>query len=309
MDQSRLLQSMIVNNDGVTLVKLGDYEGAINAFTQSLEGLRPLLAVTACDASTAAASFKAYDEIERGAYDDGEMVIEDCSTSSSSLDDNGLEEIGIQEPDMKKRRESLAPSRQCLEQQPTVVSSECCGVNTSPFEGEGQQQRRCHRRQLHQQSQQHQQGGRALDQQYIFSDPIEIPSEATKAAPSQRLCSKLSMVVMYNLALSFHLSALAQGCIARLARAKKLYELAFQMHLEESCEVTLLYSLALMNNLGLVYQLLNDMERSNQCFQHLLATMMFLLESEEAHKIKQWDGLMSNVLGLIFTDHAVAAAA
>jgi hypothetical protein len=147
------------------------------------------------------------------------------------------------------------------------------------------------------------------DQPYVFMDPIEIPAEVAKVTPTQRLFSKLSMVAMYNLALAFHLSALELASVTRLVRAQKLYEFAFHMHLEESCDVTLLYSLALMNNLGLVYRLLSDERRSSQCFQHLLATMMFLLESEEAQKIQQWDGLMSNVLGLIFTEHAVAAAA
>jgi hypothetical protein len=37
--------------------------------------------------------------------------------------------------------------------------------------------------------------------------------------------------------------------------------------------------------------------------------MMFLLESNEAHSIKQWDGLLSNVMGLIFTETEVAASA
>jgi hypothetical protein len=149
----------------------------------------------------------------------------------------------------------------------------------------------------------------SLDQPFVFTDPIEIPAEVTKVAPTQRLFSKLSMVAMYNLALAFHLSALELASVTRLVRAQKLYEFAFHMHLEESCDVTLLYSLALMNNLGLIYRLLGDEGRSGQCFQHLLATMMFLLESEEAQKIQQWDGLMSNVLGLIFTEQAVAAAA
>ena len=294
MDHSRLLKSMIVNNDGVVLVKLGDYEGAIKAFTQSLEGLRPLLAVTARDAA-AAATLEACDVVEK----DGDEMESDLESSSSSEEDGDEEET----QSLRKRRRGSLPSGAINPSRPTTgqcsedsSSPECCGV-TATQGG------------FHQEQQRQQQQQSCLDQRYIFSDPIEIPSEATKAAPTQSLCSKLSMVVMYNLALSFHLCALAQGCTARLTRARTLYELAFQMHLEESCEVTLLYSLALMNNLGLVYRLLNDSERSNQCFQHLLATMMFLLESEEAHKIKQWDGLMSNVLGLIFTDHAVAAAA
>jgi hypothetical protein len=42
-------------------------------------------------------------------------------------------------------------------------------------------------------------------------------------------------------------STMQNFCIGRLIRAKKLYEYAFQIHLQESCDVTILYSLALMN--------------------------------------------------------------
>ena len=101
-------------------------------------------------------------------------------------------------------------------------------------------------------------------------DPIEIPAEVTKAAPTQWLFSKLSMVAMYNLALAFHLSALELASVTRLLRAQKLYEFAFHMNLEESCDVTLLYSLALMNNLGLIYCLLNDEGCANQFFNTCL---------------------------------------
>ena len=65
------------------------------------------------------------------------------------------------------------------------------------------------------------------------------------------------MVLMFNLALSFHSSALQHSSVTRLLRAKTLYEFAFQMHLEENSDVTLLYSLALMNNLGLAHTTLH----------------------------------------------------
>lgn len=143
---------------------------------------------------------------------------------------------------------------------------------------------------------------RGSGQNFVFRDPIEIPLTALKSQPTQRFYSKLTMVVMYNLALSFHLSALESASVSRLLRAKKLYEFAFQMHLEETCDMTLLYSLALMNNLGLIYHILGDEDISSQCFQHMLATLMLLLDCGEAHTIQRWDGFMSNVMDLIFTE-------
>jgi tetratricopeptide (TPR) repeat protein len=147
------------------------------------------------------------------------------------------------------------------------------------------------------------------DQAFVFKDPIEIPEIAYRSKPSKRLFAKLTMVAMFNLGLAFHLSALRHSSFPKLIQAKELYELAFQMHLQQSCDVTLLYSLALMNNLGLIYHVLGDHSRSGNCFSHMLSTMMFLLESQDAHTIKQWDGLLSNVMGLIFPEPPKAAAA
>ena len=149
------------------------------------------------------------------------------------------------------------------------------------------------------------------DVPFVFRDPIEIPLiSIAKCTLCPRLFSKLAIVVIYNLALSCQLNALATSSMDQLLKAKGLYEFAFQIHLQESCDVTLLYSLALMNNLGLIYQEVDDHDRAQQCFQNMLATMMFLLESNEAGNIKQWDGLLSNVMDVIFVQKdAVASAA
>jgi hypothetical protein len=146
---------------------------------------------------------------------------------------------------------------------------------------------------------------------FIFRDPIEIPLDVlpTMEEPTDRLVNKFVVVVLYNLALSVHLSALQCHDRNCLIRARKLYELAFRMHLEESSDVTLLYSLALMNNLGLIYHALGEEDRSKTCFKNMLTTMMYLLESDEAKTIKQWDGLFSNVMDRIFREQKVAAPA
>ena len=171
------------------------------------------------------------------------------------------------------------------------------------------------------------------EEYFIFQDPIEIPLDVVpkRSAPSKKLITKFVVVVMYNLALAVHMSAehspvqeeshCCDHCDCdgdidmslssyddeerrriMLVRAQKLYELAFQMHLEESCDVTLLYSLALMNNLGLIYRMTGDVDRSQRCFKNQLSTMMYLLEAQEARTIKQWDGLFSNVMNFVLKE-------
>jgi len=139
------------------------------------------------------------------------------------------------------------------------------------------------------------------------------------------------MIVMYNLALTLHLHALSLSNVIRnqnpnlafadsseksdakkakklFLRARKLYELAFEMHLDESCDVNLLFTLALINNLGLVYDVLDQKQRSKTCFKNMFSTMMYLMDSNESHTVKEWDGLLSNVMDILFQQHREIAA-
>merc|ERR1711937_209334 len=151
------------------------------------------------------------------------------------------------------------------------------------------------------------------------------PQDDPDGLSSADLFSKFIMIVMYNLALTLHLQAIeaddgdcdrataeaksnrrsTSGMNRRakrlFSRARKLYELAFEMHLDESCEdVSLLFTLALINNLGLIYDRTGKTSRSETCFGNMLSTMMYLTDSNESRNVKQWDGLLSNVMDILF---------
>lgn len=122
---------------------------------------------------------------------------------------------------------------------------------------------------------------------------------------------------MYNLALTLHLHALSLSSSSGnndkktkklFFRARKLYELAFEMHLDESCDVNLLFTLALINNLGLIYNVIGETQRSRTCFKNMFSTMMYLLDSNESQSVKEWDGLLSNVMDILFEQHREIAA-
>merc|ERR1712007_80943 len=121
---------------------------------------------------------------------------------------------------------------------------------------------------------------------------------------------------MYNLALTLHLQALSlansdldvKKAKKLFLRARKLYELAFEMHLDESCDVSLLFTLALINNLGLVYNILGEKRRSQTCFKNMFSTMMYLVDTNESQAIKEWDGLISNVMEILFREEREIAA-
>merc|ERR1712238_140403 len=172
---------------------------------------------------------------------------------------------------------------------------------------------------------------------FVFRDPIVIDDSSSQYSPES--LSKFLMIVMYNLALTLHLHALSLAStvsssssssktkssksmkhkIQKLfVRSKKLYELTLQMHLnEDSTDLTSdgnddpLFTLALTNNLGLIYRILNERVQSTTCFTNMLSTMMYLLDCKfDSQSIKQWDGLFSNAMDILFKHtYEVAAAA
>merc|ERR1712238_247035 len=142
---------------------------------------------------------------------------------------------------------------------------------------------------------------------------------------SSAFFSKFLMIVMYNLALTLHLHALSLASLSSSSsnvttttttmqhvnklflQSKKLYELAFEMQLDVNVDI--LFSLAFINNLGLINYTLNAKDRSKTCFKHLFSIMMYLTDSNKSQSIKEWDGLLSNVIDILKIGNAVAAPA
>jgi len=91
-----------------------------------------------------------------------------------------------------------------------------------------------------------------------------------------------------------------------------MYELALKMHLEldDNVDVDPLFTLALTNNLGLIYHTMNKKDRSTICFQNMFSTMIYLLDSNSYHEDSStqssitkeciWDGLLSNAMNILF---------
>mmetsp|Transcript_18750 Transcript_18750/g.19024 ORF Transcript_18750/g.19024 Transcript_18750/m.19024 type:complete len:228 (+) Transcript_18750:1-684(+) len=187
---------------------------------------------------------------------------------------------------------------------------------------------------------------------FVFREPVVIPPESILglSIASSALLSKVLMAGMYNLALTLHLHALSLASslsssstatatatrnqpknkqIKKLfSRSKSLYELVFHMLVDsddvdddDDDDVDPLFTLAVTNNLGLIYRIMNDKDRSNVCFQNMFSTMMYLLDSHhenssssssQSSSIKEWiwDGFLSNAMDTLFKHtYEVAAAA
>jgi tetratricopeptide (TPR) repeat protein len=136
------------------------------------------------------------------------------------------------------------------------------------------------------------------EQNYLYQRAIRIPE--AQCGHSYRETVMASCIIVFNLALAHHLSS-------SLIEAVQLYELSFNIQLQEQLENNVLYTLAVVNNLGLVHRLLRDEEASGKCFQHVLATLMLLTDCGQA-SMGQLEGFFCNVTCLI-SETTVASAA
>lgn len=291
-------RAVFVNNEGATLVRHCHYDSAVKSFTAVLKILKPLAALV--DAS--------------GQSEVVDMPNDDCLPTSVTFANDSISQNA--QMDSRPSDESEAKSENNITLTPTGSRNRqsrrlSAAGAAKLLAASGPPNKFARRKTTH----------------FVFRDAVEIPLESVPSSLpldphggySSELFSKFLMIVMYNLALTLHLQALsltdnsdndvdAKKAKKLFLRSRKLYELAFEMHLDESCDVNLLFTLALINNLGLVHDILDQKERSETCFKNMFSTMMYLMDSNESHTVKEWDGLLSNVMDILFQQHREIAA-
>ena len=136
--------------------------------------------------------------------------------------------------------------------------------------------------------------------QFVFEKPIRMP---TNIGTSYNEIIFASCIVIFNLAIAYHL----QGDNDSLARALKLYELSFNLQREQQFDNNVLFILATVNNLGLIHKQLRDEHSSRMCFEHVLATLMYLTDCGEANDCNL-DGFFRNISGVVSQGCAAPAA-
>jgi len=334
-------RAVFVNNEGTKLVRQFEYDAAVKSFTSVLKILKPLAALVETNGTNEAMKISNDDNIpmsitfanNTAADMIGNSSINDTSTSISF---EGLTSL--------HQNDSTSPEDMDTEPQPPSRSQAHWNGAFSPRAPEPASRKKQRRLSAAAASKLLAASGppnkfaRRNTSHFVFRDPVEIPPESVpsnvsvqgKGGHSSELFSKFLMIVMYNLALTLHMHALSisntNGNLRRsfkndnntgddakrakklFLRSRKLYELAFEMHLDESCDVNLLFTLALINNLGLVYDVLGQKQRSKTCFKNMFSTMMYLMDSNESHTVKEWDGLLSNVMEILFQQHREIAA-
>jgi len=299
-------QAIVENNAGTRFVRQCHYDSAVKSFTSVLKILKPLAEIVE-DNKTAAAGGNNDNDNTTNIRDNTESDTESSSVPLTISFHNKAMDTKNNANDNDTTTKTPSRTASLSSSSPSPSPDTVASPST-----------RLSRKLRH----------------FVFRDPIVI-DESSSYSPE--LLSKFLMIVMYNLALTLHLHALSLAStvsssssskirssksmkhkIQKLfVRSKKLYELTLQMHLVEDSDLTSdgnddpLFTLALTNNLGLIYRLLNERVQSTTCFTNMLSTMMYLLDCKfDSQSIKQWDGLFSNAMDILHKHtYEVAAAA
>jgi hypothetical protein len=140
---------------------------------------------------------------------------------------------------------------------------------------------------------------------FIFLNPIKVPEEL----PQTKICKTLSLITMFNLAICNHRNAIMNNMNKPLLRkALQLYELAYAIQMQEGIDMTLTPTMIIMSNVGHIHKILGNDDNALQCFQHLLSTLMFLVEAGERDMVWEFDGFFQNILKTIYANSPAAAA-
>jgi tetratricopeptide (TPR) repeat protein len=149
---------------------------------------------------------------------------------------------------------------------------------------------------------------------YIYRNPIHVSPHSMQEGHS--MGATLSLIVIFNLALAHHLAAVQNSmCQRRLQKALQLYKLAYQLYqlyqLEEQPmqEVNLLhFTMIFANNLGEVHRTVNNRSEHMMFLQHLLSTIMYLVDCHIPAESIELDGFFRNTSQLILQKRCASAA-
>lgn len=166
---------------------------------------------------------------------------------------------------------------------------------------------------------------------FIVTTPVEIhegystlcgvsscEDNQLSSAPMQCYI-RMSFIVMFNLAITYHLGALNVSQTMSLcndeplSKAKKLYELAYCISTQENVEICAYYTISIVNNLSQIHAMVGNDVGSKLCCENLLQSLVYLKETgvalDKAIGVEHMEGLYSNVMHLVLTNQQVAPAA
>jgi hypothetical protein len=152
------------------------------------------------------------------------------------------------------------------------------------------------------------------DQPFIYNKAIRIPPSLASVYKPKVIT--IASITIFNLALAHHhlaAKSTEETRVWKLQRALKLYSLALQLQVGKVDESNIFFTLAIMNNSGVIHHCLdNNGFQSTGCFGELLSILMFLNDTQkEAATYKKADlhGFYHNVHTQLLCKKTLAAAA
>jgi hypothetical protein len=123
----------------------------------------------------------------------------------------------------------------------------------------------------------------------------------------------IAQALLFNLALTYHLlSQKSQRKQPLLKKALVMYELSFHMQMKKPLRLSnnMYLSLALMNNVGLIHNELNDRDSASKWFHELLSLLMFSKQCGMCDDFSErcLEGFYDNALGSECQSMAAPAA-
>ena len=134
---------------------------------------------------------------------------------------------------------------------------------------------------------------------YIYSSPIIVPSNSIEDISNDLLL--VNVIVSFNLGLAFLESArygtnnTSEESNHRLLQALKLFQYSFRLQRARGkTPQSPLFFMATVNNIGFLYATLGEIHHAKECFQQLLALLMYMNTNQTAEQSSNYGVFLQN---------------
>ena len=121
---------------------------------------------------------------------------------------------------------------------------------------------------------------------FIYTRGIPLPPAITDL-------TIVGPILIFNVALSYHLEAEASGASTEdLHRAKRLYELAYG---SQTATENTLFRFAVINNIAVIDRQLGNIQESEYYINQLMSVLMLMVDQKHGAKLRQLRGFLVNL--------------
>lgn len=175
---------------------------------------------------------------------------------------------------------------------------------------------------------------RTDDDAFIYKRPLLVSQCSVDG--SHYIGSTLSFIILFNIALAHHLQAIEilpllsrqRERVEALEQPLKLYELAYQLHFQESNKetddtgkslddnvVNLRLMMLITNNISQIHKKARDATKHHQCLHHLLNSLMYMSQNNASQHFQKYvltpiekDGIFDNLAPILKSKILATAA-